>query len=160
MTNLFLASEILEINIEEERNGAAFYLALAEKSTNKQVQSVARQIANQEIMHEKRFRELLDRVEVREFEEQYPGEFSSYIDGLKGHQIFSNPPHAAETANGTPDIEAIQLALKTEYATLKLLNELRRHLDKSEIEYVDLTIEEEEEHVKQLNDLLSKITPA
>ncbi len=157
MENLFLASEILEMNIEEERNGAAFYLALAEKSDNKLVQSVARDIANQEIMHEKRFKELLDRVQVREFEEQYPGEFGSYIDRLKGHQIFNNPPEAAETAKKTPDIEAIQLALKTEYATLKLLNELRRHIDKSEIQYVDITIQEEEDHVKQLNDLLSKL---
>jgi rubrerythrin len=157
MTNLFLASEILEINIEEERNGAAFYLALAEKSDNKLVQSVARDIANQEMTHEKKFKELLDRVQVRESEEQYPGEFDSYIDKLKGHQIFNNPPQAAETAKKTPDIEAIELALKTEYATLKLLNELRRHLDKSEIQYVDITIQEEEDHVKQLNDLLSKL---
>ena len=32
MANLFLASEILEMNIAEEQNGAAFYQALSESA--------------------------------------------------------------------------------------------------------------------------------
>ncbi len=157
MANLFLASEILEINVEEERNGAAFYSALAEKSENKLVKSAARDIASQERMHEKRFQDLLDRVEFRESDEQYPGEFSAYIDALKGNRIFNDPAHAEETAQSVSDVEALQLALKTEYATLKLLRELRRHIDEQEAQYVDLTIEEEEDHVHQLNQLLEKL---
>jgi rubrerythrin len=157
MANLFLASEILEINVEEERNGAAFYTALAEKSKNKLVKSTAEDIAKQERMHEKRFQDLLGRVEHRESEEQYPGEFTAYIDALKGNRIFNDPEHAEETAKNVSDIEALQLALKTEYATLKLLRELRRHIDEGEVQYVDLTIEEEETHVNQLNQLLEKL---
>ena len=48
MANLFLASEILEINIAEEHNGAAFYQAVADVTKNKNLKKTLLEISAQE----------------------------------------------------------------------------------------------------------------
>ena len=157
MANLFLASEILEINIAEEHNGAAFYQAVADVTKNKNLKKTLLEISAQEKNHENRFTELLQQVEVREPEETYPGELDAYIKSLQGGKMFEDEDHAILLAKSKTDKEALEFALRTEQATLDLLNELKKHIDISELPFVELTIEEEEEHVEQLNELLGSL---
>jgi rubrerythrin len=157
MANLFVASEILEINIAEERNGAAYYGALAHSAKSKVLREAAAEIAAQEKTHEKRFTELLEQVRQREPQETYPGEFDAYIKALMGNKMFDSEENARETASSKSDTEAVKLAIETEEATLKLLNALKEHVDKDELTYVLQTIEEEEEHVTRLNEILEQL---
>jgi len=157
MANLFLASEILEMNVSEERNGAAFYTALSESAESGILREAAADIAKQEKAHEIRFARLLDEVEDREPEESYPGEFEAYINSLMRNKMFSDEDAARTMAQKSSDVDAVKFALKTEQATLNLLNELKKHVEGRELEVIDLTIEEEEEHVRQLNSLLEKL---
>ena len=71
--------------------------------------------------------------------------------------MFEDEDHAILLAKSKTDKEALEFALRTEQATLDLLNELKKHIDISELPFVELTIEEEEEHVEQLNELLGSL---
>jgi rubrerythrin len=157
MANLFLASEILEMNVSEERNGAAFYQALSESAKSKTLRKAAAEIAEQEKAHEIRFAQLLDQVEGREPEESYPGEFDAYIQSLMRNKMFSSEDAARTMAQNQNDVDAVKFALKTEQATLNLLKELKKHMAEKEMAVIDLTIEEENDHVKQLNQLLLEL---
>ena len=157
MANLFLASEILEMNITEERNGAIFYSALSESAKSAKLREKAALIAKQEKTHEERFSQLLHDVERREPEEQYPGEFEGYVQSLLRFKMFPEGEAARLEAKKLSDIEAIEFALKTEHATLHLLKELKKNLPKEEVEVVELTILEEQDHVSQLNALLGEL---
>ena len=157
MANLFVASEILEINIAEEKNGVAYYGTLANSAKSEVLRKAAAEIAAQEKTHEKRFTELLEKVREREPQETYPGEFDAYIKALMGNKMFDNEENARETAKSKSDVDAVKLAIQTEEATLKLLHELKKHVEKDELKYVLLTIEEEEDHVTQLNEILKAL---
>ena len=157
MANLFLASEILEINIIEERNGAAYYISLSESTKNKELAKAAAEIAEQEKTHEKRFTKMLDQVRAREPEESYAGEFNSYIQALMNEKMFPDEEAARIAAMNKSDEDAIYIALKTEEATLKILNSLKENVDSSEMKYVDLTVKEEQDHVARLNQILKNL---
>jgi rubrerythrin len=157
MANLFVASEILEMNVAEERNGAAYYAALSESAQNEKLRKAAAEISQQEKNHEKRFIDLLDQVRQREPEESYPGEFDAYIKPLMGNRMFPDEEAARKAAKSKSDADAVKLALKTEEATLNLLNALKKHIEPDEMKYVNLTIQEEEDHVTRLNEILQEL---
>lgn len=157
MANLFLASEILEMNISEEKNGAIFYQTLSETAKSMKVREVAADIAKQEQVHEKRFLELLEEVEERHPQESYPGEFDAYVNNLMRNKMFPNEEAARAVAQNKSDKEAVEFALHTEHATLNLLNELKKHVDPKELKVINLTIEEEKDHINRLTDLLNEL---
>jgi rubrerythrin len=157
MANLFLAAEILEMNVTEERNGAVFYGRLAEKSTNSLVKKSAAEISQQEKHHEALFRKLLEERERPEPVESWPGEYDAYLQALLRNKMFSDEDDAAARAEQMTDRQALEYALQTEKATLHLLKELAKHIDPKDLPVVQLTVDEEENHVQVLNELLSRI---
>lgn len=158
MSNLFLASEIMAINISEERNGAVFYNTLADSTMNAKLEKAARAIAEQEKYHEKRFSDMLEKLEKPEPDESYAGEYDAYLQALTRNKIFNDEHEARERAAKLSDIDAIKFALKTEEATLKLLRELVKNIDPRDLYIVNETIQEEEQHISQLNELLTELT--
>ncbi len=158
MTSRFLASEILEMNVTEERHGAAFYQALSESADHPEIQKAAADIAKQEHEHEIRFAQLRDEFELQEVDNMIESEeYQTYIESISGNKIFPNEQAAISTAARLSDKEALDFALKTEVATLQLLNELKRHIDKQHHSVIDETIAEEEHHIQQLEALKLKL---
>jgi len=156
MSNLFLASEILEMNVMEERNGAAFYTALANNTRNSVLRNAALDIARQEKSHEKRFEQMLEQAERRQPAETYQGEYDAYLQNLLRNKMFADEQDAIATAAGMKERDALEFALRTEQATLNLLHELEKHIDPRELPLVQETIHEEEGHIVQLNQILQQ----
>ena len=159
MANLFFTSEILEMNVTEERNGAAYYQALSESAQSLTLRDTAAQIAEQEKHHEQRFKSMLEKLKKPKPMESYPGEYNAYVQALLDDKIFPDDKAAQEMARSArSDLEAVNTALSMEQKTLLLLNELRKHVNPKEISYVDATIEEEQAHLVQLTDLKKKLS--
>jgi len=154
MANLFLASEILEMNVQEERNGAAFYQRLSQRSTDPRIKKETAEIAQQEKHHEALFAKMLEECEPAEPVETYPGEYDGYLQALLKNKMFSDEQDAEEKATGWSDREALSYALKTEQATLNLLKELSKHIDPRELPLIQATVDEEENHCQVLTELL------
>lgn len=158
MNNRFLISEILEMNVTEERHGAAFYQALSETAKHPLIQQKAAEIAKQEHEHEIRFARLRDEFELGESDNMIETEeFQTYLETLSGNKIFPNEDAAITTAARLSDKEALEFALKTEFATLQLLQELKQHIDEAHFSVIDETIHEEEQHINQLETLKRSI---
>ncbi|MBN2355815.1 hypothetical protein JXO59_06855 [candidate division KSB1 bacterium] len=158
MANLFLASEIMEMSIIEERNGAAFYAALADATSNEKLREAAAAIAAQEKMHELRFTKMHEQLEQSEPSESYPGEYDAYIQSLLRNKMFSDEEDAISSASNMNEKEAIEFALRTEQAALNLYHELQKHIDQRDLDAIQETITEEENHVTQLQELLHQIS--
>jgi rubrerythrin len=157
MANLFLAAEILEMNVTEERNGAAFYQQLATTSVNPLIKKQAADIAESEKHHEALFQKMLAGLERPEPRESYPGEYDAYVNALLKNKMFADEEDARLKAGQWSDKEALEYALKTEEATLALLRELTKHIDEKEWSVVKITMDEEENHVRILQDLLRRL---
>ncbi len=157
MANLFYANEIVKMNITEEQNGAAYYMALSESARSKKLRETAARIAEQERHHEQLFTELLEKLGEPDVHESYPGEYDAYVKALLAYKIFPDPAAAASMAREKTDAEAVKLAIQTERNTLLLLEELRKHVPAAQRQYVDLTIREEQQHLTDLNALLAEL---
>ncbi len=159
MANLFLAHEIIAMNVIEERNGAAFYQALAETAEDHSLRTAAAAIAKQEKAHETRFAKMLDTLEAPEFSESYAGEYEAYIMQLWQNKMFTDEQDAIDSAASFDDHTAVEFALQTEEATLNLLRQLIQHIDARDLAVVQETITEEEEHIEQLRRVLHHLRP-
>ncbi len=158
MANLFLASEILEMNVTEEHNGAAFYRALSENARSELLRKAAAEISQQELKHEAHFSKLLASLPAHEPAESYPGEYDGYVQQLLRNKMFSDEADAIATAMGLSDKAAVEFAMQTEQATLNLLRELEQHVDPRELPMVQQTITEEEDHLTQLKKILTMLS--
>ena len=157
MANLFLASEILEVNISEEINGAAFYAAVAECAQNELLKKTAAQIAEQEKDHASRFCDLRDEIKKKEPSELYSKGRDEYLSWITNSKMFADRDAAEILARSKSDEETVRFALKIEEASLTLLRELETHVDKTGRGVVRLTIEEEKQHVQLLSALMEKM---
>ena len=158
MANLFFASEILEMNVTEERNGAAYYQALSESAQSQTLRDTAAQIAQQEKHHEERFKSMLEKLGKPPLRESYEGEYGAYVQALLDDKVFPDDEAAAEMAKSIKsDLEAVEIALSMEQKTLLLLGELRKHIDPKEVSYIDATIGEEQLHLVQLTALKDQL---
>ena len=156
MQNLLFANEILTININEELNGAAFYAALAESTKNQRVAQVAEDLAEQEKYHAERFAKL--QQELKGEESGNPDvRTKEYLSWLAEKAMFKTADSARLLAGSGDDISIVRFAIKTENATIELLNELKKYVSGNDAEVVDATIDEEQDHIEQLTELLKEL---
>ena len=60
MSIIFSGSELLEVALGIERNGAAFYQALTEKIKDNLAQAIYERLGAEEIEHQKTFQDMLE----------------------------------------------------------------------------------------------------
>ncbi|NOZ56580.1 MAG: ferritin family protein [Calditrichaeota bacterium] len=158
MANLFVASEIVAMNVTEERNGYEFYKALAATAKTQKLREAARRIAEQEKRHEERFRRWLDELGEHQPTESYPGEYDAYVKALLSNTTFTDEEAARKAAEGAEtDARAVEIALQMEKNTLLLLQELRKHIPEKDLKLVDETVREEEDHLVELSQLKDEL---
>ncbi|MDZ7373295.1 MAG: ferritin family protein [candidate division KSB1 bacterium] len=158
MANLFLASEIVAMNVTEERNGYEFYKALASSAKSSRLREAAERIAQQEKRHEERFRKWLTELEPHHSVESYPGEYDAYVRALLRNRTFPDDAAARKMATeAQSDLQAVELALQMEKNTLLLLQELRKHCPEQDLAFVDATVREEEDHLIELTEIREQL---
>ncbi len=158
MADLFVASEIVAMNVTEERNGYEFYKALAATAKTQKLREAARRIAEQEKRHEERFRRWLDELGEHQPTESYAGEYDAYVKALLSNTTFTDEEAARKAAErAETDARAVEIALQMEKNTLLLLQELRKHIPEKDLKLVDETVREEEDHLVELSQLKDEL---
>lgn len=154
MAALFTGGEILELAVEIERNGYAFYEALAGKTPHHKVKEVCRFLAAEERAHEVTFARMLQNPAQALSLESYPGELERYVKDLAESRVF---PHgragAAALARAGSDTTALEMAIGFEKDSLLFLFELRALARRPDQKTVDAIIAEERGHVLKLSAL-------
>lgn len=149
MAELFSAAELINLAIKEERTGATYYRALAEKTDSEDLAAFALEVAAMEDEHEEKFRNLLERVgDYEPLGESYEGEYADYMAYMCEGRIFPVGADGVELANSQPsDQAAVETAMAMERNTLLFYHELLQFVAERDRHLLDSIIAEERQHV-------------
>ncbi len=154
----FSAEEILEIAIEAERQGAAFYEGLADSAHDERVKDECRRLVAFEREHEKTFRHLLGQRDVqRALDSLQPGqlsdEYQQYLSALVDSNMLPDEETAQRLAEEAgSEVAAINIALQMEKNTILFYQELQNLLGE-QAGVLQTILDEERSHVYELNEL-------
>jgi len=149
---------ILEIAIEAERQGAAFYDRLAATARNERVREECQRLVGFEREHEKTFRHLLGQRDIQlALNSLQPGqlsdEYHQYLSALVDSNMLPDEETAQRLAEEAgSEVEAINVALQMEKNTILFYQELQNLLGE-EAGVLQTILDEERSHVYELNEL-------
>jgi len=150
--------EILEIAIQGERQGAAFYERLAATTQNERVREECQRLVEFEREHEKTFRRLLGQQDLqRALSSLQPGqlsdEYQQYLSALVDSNMLPDEETAQRLAEeAESEVDAINVALQMEKNTILFYQELQKLLGQ-EAGVLQTILDEERSHVYELNEL-------
>ena len=155
---LIPSTTILEVAIEAERQGAAFYERLAESARDERVKEECRRLVAFEREHEKTFRRLLGQRDIQQaLSSLQPGqlsdEYQQYLSALVESNMLPDEETARQLADeAESEVEAINIALQMEKNTILFYQELQNLLGQ-EAGVLQTILDEERSHVYELNEL-------
>jgi rubrerythrin len=155
---IFRAAEILDMAIQIENQGIAFYDACMKMMDAAELKEVFAFLTEQEHAHLDVFNEMKkDLIDVS-LPESFAGEYESHVAAFVRDKVFSTPGAGAEKARSLSDARAIlDWAVGFEQASIefyKLIEDHVRASDKSDIEQI---IREEQRHIELLRELKRKL---
>ncbi len=147
---LFKPTEIANIAMNIEKNGLAFYSALANRVKEGETKTLFTFLAKEEKEHYDTFEKLCSKLasyQVPDFDEEY----DEYMQQLVDNNVFAGDCNAAELAEKvkTP-LEAIEMALGFEKDSVIFFIQLKKVMPAVEQFAVEEMIEEENRHIKKL----------
>jgi len=151
---VFAGNEIVQMAIQTEEVGNAFYTAAAQAAKSPQVNELLQWLADQELAHKKAFEAMLQDTPSRRPAEEFAGQKGEYIQALLDSRVLPDPgAGTASLAQMSSDLQAIDFALGFEKDTILFLYEMRDIVPDSQTQRVDALIAEEKSHVKRLSDM-------
>ncbi len=155
---LFQAAEVLDMAIEIERKGLAFYRGCKAASADDKVAEVFEFAAEQEHKHIELFTHMKRDLEQYTVPESYPGETLAYMRGLIGDSVFATADEAACSAGELTDVgEAVEMAIDLERQSIAFYSGLRELVRASEHAAIDEIIAEEHGHIRRLVQLQGEL---
>jgi len=154
MAVLFSGSELLEIAMGIERNGMAYYQALADKAKNRDVKGIYDHLAGEEKKHLDTFRGMSDSLGQAKPPETYTEEYMLYLKALVDSAVFSNVTEAQRKASKVSNqIEAIDTGIQAEKDSILFYTELQNLVKERDRKVVLSILDEEKKHLRQLSKL-------
>lgn len=154
MSVFFSGAELLEVALGIERNGAAFYQALADKTKNKDAKAIYGYLAGEEKKHLNTFQSMLDSVGKYQPPESYPGEYMLYLKSLIDNTVFTDLAAAQQKAEKTSsEIDALDIGVQAEKDGILFYAEMQNFVRESDRRVVYDIINEEKGHLRQLSEL-------
>lgn len=154
MAVFFTGSELLGVAVGIEKNGAAFYQALADKSENKDVKAIYDYLVSEEKKHQNTFQGMLDTIGEYKPPEDYPGEYKLYIQSLIESSVFLNITDAKQrAAKISSEMEALKTGIQAEKDSILFYIEMQNLVRESDRKVMHDIINEEKNHLRQLHEL-------
>jgi len=156
MAVFFSGSELLEIAMGIERNGMAFYQALADKTGKRDVKDIYTYLAGEEKKHLDTFQGMTDSLGQAKPPETYGDEYLLYLKSLVDSVVFSNVAEAQQKAGKmSNEIEALDTGIQAEKDSILFYTELQSLVRGRDREVVLTVLGEEKNHLRQLSELKS-----
>ncbi len=153
MSITFSGRELLEIAIQMEKNGVAFYTTVARNVTEHKAIEVINWLAQEENSHIKRFEEILSGFKDEELD-MPPAEleeYTLYLKALADARVFPTELKAREEAIGIKsERDAINLAIEFEKDSLLFLHAMKEMVPGEDVFAVEELQREEMLHLKKL----------
>lgn len=153
MSITFSGRELLEIAIQIEKNGFAFYTNVALNVTERKTIEVINWLAQEENSHIKRFEEILSGFKDEELD-MPPAEleeYTLYLKALADARVFPSELKAREAALGIKsERDAINMAIEFEKDSLLFLHAMKEMVPGEDVFAVEELQREEMLHLKKL----------
>ncbi len=156
MSITFSGKELLEIAIQIEKNGLAFYSQVASKVADGRARELIEWLAQEEKRHIGRFGEILSRfgAEDMDMSPTEIEEYTLYLKALADARVFTSENQANEAALGIKtEKDAIGMAIEFEKDSILFLHGMKPLVNKGDIVAVDELVREEMIHLKKLVEL-------
>lgn len=151
MSELFDVRELVQIGIEDETSGVVFYTAVSQKCAAAEIRAIFSDLARQEAYHKQRFEQMLESMGGYQAREQYPGEYTAYLQALTQARAFPDRQAAAAKAAAIgSDAEAVDLASQFERDTLVLMGEMKQLVRPQDVPIINELMREEQAHLVKL----------
>jgi len=154
MAIFFSGSELLEVAIGIERNGMAFYQALADKTGNRDVKDIYNYLAGEEKKHLDTFQGMSDSLGQAKPPETYTEEYMLYLKSLIDNVVFSNVTEAQQKAAKVfNEIEAVDIGIQAEKDSILFYTEFQNLVREMDRKVILNILDEEKKHLRQLSEL-------
>lgn len=154
--------EIVEMAIQIETAGAAFYKKMAETVDSEEAKKLFRHLENAEYKHIEDFQAILKKVLSRHDQHDYATteEDLFYLRAFASRRIFKNPEDALRKAEETGDvIEGINLALDFEIESAGFYREMADMIEDPDDRASVLELERQEKrHAANLYQMREKLS--
>jgi len=153
---VFSSSELVEVALGIERNGIAYYSALAESTVDASLKDTFNDLAEMERKHMETFQNMLD--SVGKYQPPYTGEteqeYELYLKALVDSAVFADDKVSLQMAQrASSPAEAIQIAMGAEKDSILFYSEMRNLVPERDRPTIDGIINEEKSHLRQLSSL-------
>jgi rubrerythrin len=150
------ASDIVDLAMQVEKNGEAFYRAVAKETKSAETRELFEDLAAQEVKHYATFARLSQTV--RETPLMTDEEWDSYLKYLNAtvqSSFFEGPDKALAAARKVKgEKEAVRMAMSFEKETLLFFYDLRDAIKGTERSFVEKIVAEEKAHIQRLANVL------
>jgi rubrerythrin len=151
---IFDASEIVEFAVYIEQNGYEFYTETAKKFDNEKIVRLFNYLAEEELKHERVFKELKKEAGLFNPHQSYEGEFEAYMkDFLKSHALGDNKAVKEKVGKVSTMEDALNVALDFEKDSVVFFTTLKNHVQQEKRATIDKIIDEEVAHMTMIFNL-------
>jgi rubrerythrin len=159
MGDEYSIQEVIEIAIEIEKNGAAFYSALAQSADTERLRELYIYLSQEEKRHITRFQEILESVGGYQISEAYYAtQYMGYMKALADERVFKDDTSVKEAADraNSPE-EAIKMAIDFEKESILFLHEMYNLMPEADKSIVQKLLDEERDHLRRLSAIKTQI---
>ena len=159
MEEKYAGSEVLQMAVELEIKGKAFYDGVVGAVKDDKVRTIFQFLADEEIRHEKVFRDMLAGLEPASKPSPYDDtEMVLYFQSLIDRKIFPDEQDGASMKKELSNpAAAIQIALSLEKDAVLFFHELLPVTHEKDHPAVQQIIEEERDHIRRILKLKSEL---
>ena len=158
MSISFSSNDLLNIAIDIEKRGIAFYDIMAKSTENVASREVFQYLAAMERGHVQIFEAMQQKLGEYEPPKTQDKEYGAYLKALVDSAVFTDEFVTSEMAEHVVnDIEAIELAISAEKDSILFYYEMKDIMPRQAQPTVDKIITEEKSHLRQLSELKGKL---
>ncbi|ROR03272.1 ferritin-like domain-containing protein [Desulfosoma caldarium] len=159
----FNAAEVFQIAVEIEENGKAFYEKVAAKIDDPDVQAIFRDLAQQEVEHQRKFQELKAQLPPQAAQSTVydpNNEMAHYLKMMAdGHVFRTSESVDAKIATIQDAVDALRMAMEFEKDSVIFFLSMQDATEEEKgRQFIGLLVKEEQEHLRRLAVQLKKMT--
>jgi rubrerythrin len=150
----FSGKELLDVAVNIEKSGMAFYETMVNCAKSKKAQTAFKYLADQEKQHIRAYQSMLSSVADSPPPESYTEEYDEYLRSLVKSSVFSSEGAACTMAEKTSsDAEGIDFGIRAEKDSILFYTELQDLVRRADAKVIGKIIDEERSHLKRLSEL-------
>ncbi len=155
---VFEASDIVEVAVRIEENGANFYRYAVQLARKEELKALFQRLADEEVKHQRTFAEILAGLDRNLPPEGYDGEYAAYLhDYVDNRLVFTAEAFAGELAKLKDEVSALDFAIQRELDAIHYYREVRELLPADQRQAIERIITEEKGHFTRLSAIKQRL---